>query len=340
MKNSLKALPLRFWIITAVFLLLVSLRIALPFAAKWYLNSSLQNSADYTGKIDKINMNLIRGAYTISGISLNLKSGDTAISFISAEAINFIVNWGSLFSGKLIARGEIRVPEMDYIIGVTQVPQGKPFAKLFSDLFPVRIDLLILSDAKIRVKNTTTNPQYELYMTDIDASIVNLTNSRKISEDLYASMKLRGNFMESGVFEMAMSFNPVSVKPVFNLNATMTELVLTELNEAARAHAGITFEKGIFAARSKLTTERNTITGFIKPVFVNLQVFSADEEDLLKKFRDAITGATSEIIEGPGDRISATIPVTIPLKPSDSDYFSIVTGALITSFGKAIIPEI
>lgn len=340
MNKSLKILPLRFWIITAVFLLLISLRVALPFAAKWYLNSSLQNSADFTGKINKINMNLIRGAYTISGVSLSLKSGDTAISFISAEAIDFLVNWGSLFSGKLIARGEIRVPEMDYVIGVTQVPQGKPLAEIFKELFPVRIDLLILSDAKIRVKNATTNPQYELYMTDVDASIINLTNSRKISEDLYASMKLRGIFMESGVFEMSMSFNPVSVNPVFNLNATMTELDLTELSEAARAHAGITFEKGIFAARSKLTTEKNTITGFIKPVFVNLQVFSTDEEDLLKKFQDAITGATSEIIEDPENRISATIPVTIPLKPTDSDYFSIVAGALITSFGKAIIPEI
>ena len=44
--------PLRFWIITAVFLLLISLRVALPFAAKWYQFFTAELSR-FTGKINR-----------------------------------------------------------------------------------------------------------------------------------------------------------------------------------------------------------------------------------------------------------------------------------------------
>ncbi len=335
-----RKLPLRFWIITIILCTLILIRIILPFAVKWYINSTLQKSQDFTGKVDKVNMNLLRGAYSIRGISLDIKSADTAIPFISVQSIDFLINWGSLFKGDFVARGQIRVPEIDYTIGVTKVPQDKPVTQILSELFPFRIDLLVLSDGKVRVRNATTNPQYEINMTDIDASILNLTNSLRVAEDLYASMKLKGRLMKTGKFEISMIFNPVSKKPVFDLNATLTGLDITELNNAARAHAELSFEDGTFAARTQLATKKDIISGWIKPVFVNLQVLSKEDKNLLQKFWEGLTGAGSEVLEGTDNRLTTTIPITIPLKASDEDYFSVVTGALITAFGRAVFPDI
>ena len=57
-------------VFSGLILLLVALRLALPFIVENYVNHKLNTAKDYAGKIGTVSMQLWRGGYQINGLQI------------------------------------------------------------------------------------------------------------------------------------------------------------------------------------------------------------------------------------------------------------------------------
>lgn len=71
------------WVLIIV-VILVAVRIALPFIAKDYTNNALQKIEGYYGSLKDSEINLLRGAYVIEELVPIDKSNAIEVTFISS----------------------------------------------------------------------------------------------------------------------------------------------------------------------------------------------------------------------------------------------------------------
>src|SRR5260221_2738548 len=86
------------WIL-AVVILLVDVRIALPFAVKDYVNRRLDDAKNYAGKIGDVHMRLWHGGYRIEHVEILKKSGGIKTPLFAAEEADLQIAWGDLIHG-------------------------------------------------------------------------------------------------------------------------------------------------------------------------------------------------------------------------------------------------
>src|SRR5688572_18453243 len=94
----------RFLTITlAVIAALIAIRLALPFIVLHYANKTLANMHGYYGRIQDIDLAIIRGAYKIDSIYLNKVDSVTRkqTPFFSASVVDLSIEWKALFHGSL-----------------------------------------------------------------------------------------------------------------------------------------------------------------------------------------------------------------------------------------------
>src|SRR5260221_12571877 len=83
------------WIL-AVVILLVAVRIALPFAVKDYVNRRLDDAKNYAGKIGDVHMRLWHGGYRIEHGEILKKSGRIKTPLFAAGEADRQIAWGDL----------------------------------------------------------------------------------------------------------------------------------------------------------------------------------------------------------------------------------------------------
>jgi len=97
-------------IIIAVVLILAAVRIALPYIVKDYVNKTLSEIPEYSGRVGDVDINLIRGAYVIEDAALLKTGGKVPVPFFSATRIDLSVQWGALFEGSIVGEIELENP--------------------------------------------------------------------------------------------------------------------------------------------------------------------------------------------------------------------------------------
>src|SRR5688572_8394556 len=96
-KKERKAILLRLGI--AAIVLIIVLRLILPFWVLDFVNKRLSNISGYFGHVDDIDISLYRGAYTVNAIyinKVNSKSGKQT-PFFASPIVDISIEWKSLF---------------------------------------------------------------------------------------------------------------------------------------------------------------------------------------------------------------------------------------------------
>ena len=107
-------------VLGSILLLLIAIRIALPYILLKLVNKELQNIPKYTGHVDDIDVALIRGAYKIKMIKLEKNGGKIAVPFFSAPLIDLSIQWESLFHGRIVGEIEVDQPVLNFVKGPTK----------------------------------------------------------------------------------------------------------------------------------------------------------------------------------------------------------------------------
>ncbi len=334
-------------ILLAVILLLITIRIALPYIVKDYVNKTLSEIPGYKGIVEDVDISLWRGAYEIEIVSLVKTDGKVPVPFFSADKIDLSVQWGALFEGSLVGEIVLENPKINFVAGPSEEQSQSSIDDSWTDkvreLFPLKINRFEIQNGEIHFRDFHSDPKVDIYLNNINASAENLTNSKDISKTLMATINARGNAMGQGTFKLHTDINPFEEAPTFNLDVELKNIDLKKLNSFIKAYGSFDFEKGTFELYGEFAAANGKFEGYIKPIFKNMKILSLkeDSENPLQLFWEAIVGAVSGLFENQEkDQLAAKIPFSGSFEDPSANIWATIGSILENAFIRALIPSI
>ncbi|HXE41504.1 MAG TPA: hypothetical protein VN516_00665, partial [Candidatus Baltobacteraceae bacterium] len=92
------------YVIGGILVMLIIIRLLMPFAIKHYVNRQLQKSKDYAGSVGDIHVALWRGAYQINNINIQKRNGKVKDPFFSSPLMDLSIEWSALFHHRVVGK--------------------------------------------------------------------------------------------------------------------------------------------------------------------------------------------------------------------------------------------
>lgn len=329
-------------------LLAVAARLALPSYLQSYVNGVLDQSPEYDGRVGTIHVSLWRGAYSIDDLEIVKTTHSVPVPFFEARRVDLSLDWSALFQGQ--ARGKIVMeqPKLNFVHGPsddqTQTGVDQPWLNIIAELFPFRIDSAEIHEGEIHFHAFHTEPKVDIYLSEVEGQITNLTNVQDKLDPLMATVEASGIAMESGRFEFDMSLDPHSHRPTFNLATQLLDVNVTELNALTRAYGDFDFEAGRFDFVVELSGQEGFVQGYAKPLFRNLKVLSVrdiHDDDPFQVFWEALVGIVGEVFTNQSrDQFGTRITLEGDLDNPRTSILEILGNVIRNAFVRAYLPRI
>ncbi len=339
----------RKWILLAVVLvLLVAARLALPTAIRWYVNRTLDQSLVYEGKIGTLRVHLWRGAYSIDDVRILKRTGNVPVPLFDSRHVDLALQWDALRHGRLVGRIVLDQPRLNFVQGndtsTSQYGGEGPWLDIVRQLFPFKINQLMVHNGQVHFVSPDSDPPVDVALSDVEAEVQNLTNVGDEIAPLFATINVKAKAVDQANFQMRMKFDPFSYYPTFEVALRLLNLDVTRLNALTRAYGDFDFKGGWFDLVIEINSREGQLSGYVKPLFRNIQVFSL-RQDLQKNpleffWQALIGGATSLLKNQPKDQFGTLIPVTGNMSDPKTDVIATVFNILRNAFIRAYLPRL
>ncbi|MGH7980122.1 MAG: DUF748 domain-containing protein, partial [Limisphaerales bacterium] len=335
--------------IGALILIFIGLRVALPHLVRQYVNHELHKSKTYAGSVGDITIEIWRGAYQIKNINISKRNGNIKEPFFSAPFMDLSVQWRGLLHHRIVAKIYMRQPRLNFVKGPTpaqtQAGENTSWIKMLEGLTPFKLNELVIDDGEIHYKDDYSDPKVDLYISRLGASATNLSNAQVQRLPLPAGIRANGNTIGGGTLTFHLQFNPTAPAPLYQLQASLTNVYLPALNNFLRAYGKFDVASGRFSMFTSVAATNNAYEGYIKVFFDGLDVFKWEKEarehkGVLKMFWDAIVGAVSTVFRNlPQNQLAAKIPISGVYTNSTFDLTTTIGSLLRNAFIRALIPK-
>lgn len=336
------------WTILAVILILIAIRIALPYVIKTYVNRQLNRSKDFAGHVGDIDVALIRGAYEIRDLKIMKKTGGVPVPFFSVENADLSIQWGELFHGAVAGEIYLEKPALNFVAATNatqaQTGENQDWGSILKNLFPFKFNHFEANHGQIHFRNFQSTPPVDIYLNDLSVVATNLTNTRNLKQNLPAGVHARATALNGGLLDFHLRLNPLANPPAFELNAQLTNVDLTSLNDFLKAYGKFDVEKGRFALFTSVAAVDGRYDGYLKIFFDQLDVFSWEKErkkNILKIFWEAVVGAATTLFKNqPEDRLATRIPISGSYTGTSVGVWTAVGNLLHNAFIRALLPKL
>lgn len=331
-----------------IVVLIVAVRVALPYVILHYANQTLAEMDGYNGHIEDIDLAILRGAYKIDSIYINHVDSVTQkeTPFLSASLIDLSVEWRSLLKGSLVGEVVVDRPVMRFTKEKVEPKEVQKdtadFRHVLDELMPLKINRLEFRNGRLQYVDNTSKPKVNISMTDVDVLALNLRNSYDSAAVLPATINAQATVYD-GRLDMKMKLNPLAETPTFDMNAEWKHTNLVKLNEFFQAYAKIDVNKGTFGLYTEIAAKEGSFTGYVKPLLVGVDVLGHEDrkDNILRKAWEGISGTVSEIFENQSKETFATkIPLRGRLDNPKANIFFAITQVLENAFVNALKPSI
>ena len=334
-------------VLTAIVVLLVGVRLALPYIVKEYVNDRLANLQAYTGSVRDVHLALWRGAYRVDGIRIDKRHVDQPTPFFEADRVDFSVEWRSLFKGSLVAKGAFVTPKLNLVQGNTerdsQTGRGVNWAGKLKELFPFDFNTIEVHEGTVTFRAPGIRTQDSLTGSHLNGSVSNLTNVVTTGKETFAEFRISGTVLRTGVAKVAGSVNPVAPQPTFDVNLTVEKVKLPEVNPWLRQYIKADAEAGDFDLYVELAAADGRFKGYAKPVMQDVKMLSIDEkdEDALHKAWEAIVQFAANLFENKEeDQVAARIPFRGTIENPKASILetiaSVLRNAFVAAFARSL----
>ena len=203
----------------------------------------------------------------------------------------------------------------------------------------VRADDIQLDRAKLTYANETVDPPYRLFVSDCGVHLRNFTNVRTGDGDGKGTADVTGKFMDSGATKAHADFRPQTNGTDFDVHLQIENTDVTTMNDLWRAYGKFAFEGGSFSLYSQLNVANGQVDGYVKPLFVGLDVASGKEAGIGKKIYGGIVGGVTTILRNqPRDQIATETSLSGPLDNPQTSTLQVIGKLVQNAFFKAILP--
>jgi hypothetical protein len=201
-----------------------------------------------------------------------------------------------------------------------------------------------VDDGTVRFRNFQKSFPVNIFATNLSLAATNLCIVRNQPGKLPAGAKANGSALGGGHFELDLRFNPMAPAPTFELNALLTNVDLTALNDFLRSYGKFDVERGRFSLFTSVASADGKYDGFIKVFFKNLDVFAWEKEhrkNILEIFWQGVVGVLVEGFKNhPHDQLATQIPVSGTYSDPHLGILSAIGNLLKNAFIRALLPDI
>lgn len=336
------------WLLPTIVILIVVIRLILPYVVLHYANKTLANMKGYYGHIEDVDLAIIRGAYKVDSIYLN--KSDTVSGkqtpFFSAPLIDLSIEWKALFKGSIV--GEIKMDRpvllftKDKVEPKQVVRDSADFKKVLDGFMPLDINRFEITRGKIQYKDHTSVPKVDIEMNRLHLIAQNLRNSYDSSAVLPASVNATASVYD-GTLRFDARLNPLENDPTFDMSTELKNTNLVKLNDFFQAYAKVDVNKGTFGLYSEVAAKDNQFAGYVKPLIKDLDILGKEDrkDNIFRKIWEGIAGGVGEIFENQKeDQVATKIPFKGNLdNPRTNVWFALGT-ILQNAFIQALQPSI
>lgn len=320
----------RYIIPVTLILILIALRLYLPIIVKDNVNKVLSEIPGYYGKVEDIDISLIRGAYVINGMFLNKVNAKTQIPFLKFPKTDISIEWKSLFSGHIVSEIIMSNPEIIYVqedqsIAATE-PDVDDWTKALTDLVPIDINHLTINNGKLAYVELNTDPNIDLQFNTLYLKADNLRNVKENERVLPSPITATAISIGGGEVKLNGNVNIVKEIPDMDVSFSLENADVKALNPFTRHYSGIDFEEGQFGLYSEIAIADGYFKGYMKPLLKNSKLIGKDD-GVLGVIWEGFVGFFKFVLK---NQSTYTIATKIPM---EGDLNNIKSGILPTIGG-------
>ena len=322
--------------------LLLAARVALPFIVKHVINERLADLEGYSGRVDDVDISLIRAAYAVDRLRIVKTEGDVPVPFVAVQRIDLSLDWGELLKGKILAEVMIDRPVLNFVVAgagsEAQTGAEVDWRDAIDDLVPITVHHLIVRGGEVHYRDFGSRPRLDMRVDRIAAVAEGLSTERRPDGRLPARIHVDARVQRSGTLVADARIDPWNTDPTFNLSLRLRALPAREINPMLRAYAGVDAEGGKLFLYSELRARNGRFRGYVKPMAENLSIFRFDEDgDFLDKVGDALVGLVVQVFSNwKHDRLAVVVPVSGSFSAPETDGWAIVGSVLYNMIIRAI----
>ncbi|WP_405414448.1 DUF748 domain-containing protein [Maribacter sp. Asnod1-A12] len=294
--------------------LLILIRLALPYFVKNYVNKVLADIPGYYGQVEDIDLSIIRGAYTINGMYLNMVEANTEIPFLDFKKTDISIEWNALFHGRIVSEIEMTEPTIIYVFedqqqDTTDQADVEDWTKALTDLVPIDINRLTIEKGKFAFLQLQADPNIDLNLYDVQLSATNLRNVVEKTRTLPSNIHATATSIGNGNVLLDGNMNLVKEIPDMDINFSLEDANAKALNDFTNYYAGIDFDEGSFDLFGELAIADGYMKGSFKPILKNAKLIGKDD-GFIKTLWEGFVGFFKFILKNhKEDTLATKIPV-------------------------------
>jgi hypothetical protein len=201
------------------------------------------------------------------------------------------------------------------------------------------VDKLNIVNSEVAYTDEAKDPHYRLFISDLWLQVTNLSNH--FSEGP-AHVVLRGLFMGSGNTTVSGDFRPEKPGADFDLDLAVRNTNLPSLNNLLRAYGRFDVKAGQLSVYSEMTVRRGDMTGYVKPLFSNVEVYDAQKDKnkpILHQAYELAIGAAAKIIKNSStQKVATEVNMSGKLSSPDVSTWQAIVQFVENGFVEAILP--
>lgn len=334
--------------IAILLILVVSIRIALPYVMLHYANKELATLKGYRGHVNDIDIALLRCAYQLDSVYLNkydsAKGRETP--FFGSKRVDLSIEWKSLFKGSLVGEVELETPTLrftkdkvepkDVRKDSTELKEG------FDKFMPLKVNRLEINDGRIRYIDDSSKPRVDIQLTHAHIVAKNLRNAYDSTVTLPATIQAKAEIYD-GTLDLFMKLNPLSEDPTFDMNAELRNTNLVKLNDFFQAYAKVDVGKGRFGLYTEAAAKDGYFSGYVKPILKDLDLTGKEDrkDNVLRKLWEGFADAVGEVVENQSkEQVATKIPLKGKVEDPTANIWYTIGSVLENAFIRAIQPSI
>lgn len=334
-------------ILAIVAVIVIGARLALEPILLDYANDRLNALQSYDGHIDDLDLALLRGGYNIKGIEIVKTGAGQPVPFFKGDSIEATIEWRSLLRGHLVAEGDLYHPQVNLVQAESeqQSQLGKEvnWVDQFKELMPFRFNTVRVHDGTLTFRAPGIQTQDALKAQHINGTLSNLTNVADSARETFAGFQFDANVLDGGSAKVDGSIDPLASKPTFDMNLSIKNVQLPQVNPWLTRFIKADAESGEFELYTELAAADGKFKGYAKPVMRDVNIYSSKEPEKnpLKRLWEGFIDLAANVLENQEeDQVAARIPFSGTIQNPDADLLatigSVMRNAFVSAFARSL----
>jgi hypothetical protein len=338
----------RKWKIAALIVIsvLIIARLVLPYFVLKYVNKTLAEIKGYYGHAEDIDLALIRGAYQINDLLLvkvdTVTNKKDTIPFFKTPQVDLSVEWRALFKGEVVGEIYLTDPVLNFVKGKHKDENVKQdttdFNHVLDKLMPLTINHFNISNGQIHFRDPYASPVIDVPIKNIEVRAENLSNVNDSNKVLPATIKATGD-VYAGKLSMNVKLNVMEKYPTFDLNASLDNVDLTNLNHFFKKYGKFEVEKGNFGMYTEFAAKESKFKGYVKPLIKDMKV-AQDGNFAEIAWETFIQGAAKILENKKTEKVGTKVPIEGKFDDPNTGLWTAISYVLRNAFVFALQPEV